>query len=221
MTSGLVLTQLKEGVRLGAYHHMLPYLLPLGAFPFLSHSQFSCCLYKPCDFNHKAPKQRCATSVFYFKPNISFHLFFSVQTDKGFHAAQSLVYEKDLNPFDSCVTHIETNATISPPPVIHQCWEHWAQNNLLSCLNIIMTCTDLSPIWQQGPLNWGALAFLRAHGFVKSSGSGPLLSPTLASGPILQGHSMPASSYPKHRYYYTNLGKLSHFQAPCSGLAQW
>lgn len=44
MTSGLVLTQLKEGGRLGAYHHMLPYLLPLGVFPFLFHSQFSCCL---------------------------------------------------------------------------------------------------------------------------------------------------------------------------------
>lgn len=68
MTSGLVLTQLKEGGRLGAYHHMLPYLFPLSIFPFVFHPQFSyCSSILPCDFNHKALKQRCATNVFYFK----------------------------------------------------------------------------------------------------------------------------------------------------------
>lgn len=35
MTGGLVQTHLKEGGRLGAYQHMLPYLFPLSIFPFL------------------------------------------------------------------------------------------------------------------------------------------------------------------------------------------
>lgn len=93
MTSGLVLTQLKEGGRLGAYHHMPPYLFPLGVVPFHFHSRFSRCLsILPCDFNHKALKWRCASGVFYFKPNISFHLLFSAQTEEGFLEARSIVY---------------------------------------------------------------------------------------------------------------------------------
>lgn len=68
MTSGLVLTQLKEGGRLGAYQHMLPYLFPLSIFSFIFHSQFSYHLsILPCDFNHEGLIQRCPNDAFDFK----------------------------------------------------------------------------------------------------------------------------------------------------------
>lgn len=123
MTGGLVLTQLKEGGRLGAYHHMPPYLFPLGVVPFHFHSQFSCCLsILPCDFNHKALEWRCAC----FISNPIFPFICSFLRKRKRVSLRHNQSRMGLNPLDSCPTQIETNATISPPSALRQ-------NILLSC----------------------------------------------------------------------------------------
>lgn len=58
MTGGLVLTHLKEGGRLGAYQHMLPYLFPLSIFPSLFQFSERFSIFA-CDCNHKALRQKC------------------------------------------------------------------------------------------------------------------------------------------------------------------
>lgn len=165
---------------------------------------------QPCDFNHKARKQRCATSVFYFKPNISFYLFFSEQNWQGFPwDTITCVWKGSEPPFDSSVTHIETNATISPPPVIHQCCEHWAQTILLywtlthlaaGTTKLRSTCFSES-IWLCEK-QWQWSSFVPYFGIWAHTSCQPV--PTLNTDIMTQ-----------------TWGKLSRFQAPCTGLAQW